>query len=325
MVTHDYGYDTCLRGSVGHRPGRWTTASRAGTSTSGGPFLPERIAGVAPIGCLADGEKRLLNQIRGNSYCHIFAFVEEYIVPLVIDRARADVFGDETRLWSGCASPRRRSSTRRCCAGRSTSSRPASACSAASSPGTRRSPGVVLDATPLTALLLTSMIEWFTQLHYTEHVHRARRTRRAVPGHPPLPLDRRVTSRPHRQPAHRGGRRGPDQRRPGGGDRPAARPGRRRRRAPRPSRSTSTSTRSPAGRRPHVRRRQTQQCRRPTSGKASAGPSWSRGSNTRTSSASSSSSRPPAPPRSPPPHGRSPPRGGEQPCPSSTAPPPSPA
>jgi hypothetical protein len=29
---------------------------------------------------------------------------------------------------------------------------------------------VVLDASPLTALLLTSMIEWFTQLHYVEHV-----------------------------------------------------------------------------------------------------------------------------------------------------------
>ena len=42
----------------------------------------------------------MLNQIRGNSYCHIFAFVEEYIVPMVIDHARADVYGDETRLWS---------------------------------------------------------------------------------------------------------------------------------------------------------------------------------------------------------------------------------
>ena len=28
----------------------------------------------------------------------------------------------------------------------------------------------MLDASPLTALLLTSMIEWFTQLHYVEHV-----------------------------------------------------------------------------------------------------------------------------------------------------------
>ena len=28
----------------------------------------------------------------------------------------------------------------------------------------------MLDTSPLTALLLTSMIEWFTQLHYTEHV-----------------------------------------------------------------------------------------------------------------------------------------------------------
>jgi hypothetical protein len=35
--------------------------------------------------------------------------------------------------------------------------------------GVRRWPGV-LDTAPLTALLLTSMIEWFTQLHYVEHV-----------------------------------------------------------------------------------------------------------------------------------------------------------
>jgi hypothetical protein len=30
--------------------------------------------------------------------------------------------------------------------------------------------GLILGTSPLTALLLTSMIEWFTQLHYVEHV-----------------------------------------------------------------------------------------------------------------------------------------------------------
>ena len=99
MLTHDYGYDVCLQGSVKRA---WTVDDcfRGRDFDFDRPFLPERIAGVNPIGCLGDDEKLLLNQIRGNSYCHIFAFVEEYIVPLVMDRARADVYGDETRLWS---------------------------------------------------------------------------------------------------------------------------------------------------------------------------------------------------------------------------------
>jgi hypothetical protein len=37
-------------------------------------------------------------------------------------------------------------------------------------PGREQVAGAVLATSPLTALLLTSMIEWFTQLHYTEHV-----------------------------------------------------------------------------------------------------------------------------------------------------------
>ena len=37
-------------------------------------------------------------------------------------------------------------------------------------PGREDVAGVVLGTSPLTALLLTSMIEWFTQLHYVEHV-----------------------------------------------------------------------------------------------------------------------------------------------------------
>ena len=99
MSTHDDSYGTCLHASVARA---WTVDECFGGRDFDltKRFLPERIAGVEPIGCLGDDEKRMLNQIRGNSYCHIFAFVEEYIVPLVMDRARADVFGDETRLRS---------------------------------------------------------------------------------------------------------------------------------------------------------------------------------------------------------------------------------
>jgi hypothetical protein len=112
----------------------------------------------------------MLNQIRGNSYCHIFAFVEEYIVPLVVDHARGDVYGDETRLWSllrfAEEEVKHQEMLRRACdqfeAGFGTS------CGLV--PGREEVAVAVLGTSPLTALLLTSMIEWFTQLHYVEHV-----------------------------------------------------------------------------------------------------------------------------------------------------------
>lgn len=47
-------------------------------------FLPEKLANVNEISCLNDTEKLLLNQIRANSYLHIFGLVEEFIVPTII-------------------------------------------------------------------------------------------------------------------------------------------------------------------------------------------------------------------------------------------------
>jgi hypothetical protein len=169
MLTHEYSYETCLDGSVKNA---WTVDDcfRGRDFDFTKPFLPDRIAGVSAIGCLSDDEKRMLNQIRGNSYCHIFAFVEEYIVPMVVDHARGDVYGDETRLWSllrfAEEEVKHQEMLRRACdqfeAGFGTS------CGLV--PGREEVARAVLGTSPLTALLLTSMIEWFTQLHYVEHV-----------------------------------------------------------------------------------------------------------------------------------------------------------
>ena len=169
MLTHDYRYQTCLEGSVKQA---WTVDDcfQDREFDFAKPFLPDRIAGVRAIGCLNDDEKRMLNQIRGNSYCHIFAFVEEYIVPMVVDQARGDVYGDETRLWSllrfAEEEVKHQEMLRRACeqfeAGFGVP------CGLV--PGREAVAEAVLDTSPLTALLLTSMIEWFTQLHYVEHV-----------------------------------------------------------------------------------------------------------------------------------------------------------
>jgi hypothetical protein len=169
MLTNEYSYETCLEGSVKNA---WTVDDcfRGRDFDFAKPFLPDRIAGVSGIGCLSDDEKRLLNQIRGNSYCHIFAFVEEYIVPMVVDHARRDVYGDETRLWTllrfAEEEVKHQEMLRRACeqfeAGFGTR------CGLV--PGREEVAGAVLATSPLTSLLLTSMIEWFTQLHYIEHV-----------------------------------------------------------------------------------------------------------------------------------------------------------
>ena len=169
MLTHDYDYATCLQASVTKA---WTVDDcfQGRDFDFSKPFLPERIAGASAITCLTDDEKRMLNQIRGNSYCHIFAFVEEYIVPLVVDRARADVYGDETRLWSllrfAEEEVKHQEMLRRAC--RQFEAGFGVACGLV--PGREAVADAVLGTSPLTALLLTSMIEWFTQLHYVEHV-----------------------------------------------------------------------------------------------------------------------------------------------------------
>jgi hypothetical protein len=169
VLTHDYSYDTCLTGSVTRA---WSVEDcfRGRDFDFDKPFLPERIAGVNAIGCLTDGEKRMLNQIRGNSYCDIFAFVEEYIVPLVIDRGCTDLYGDETRLWSLLRFAEDELKHQEMLRRASEQFQAGFGVGCGLVPGREEVAKVVLDASPLTALLLTSMIEWFTQLHYTEHV-----------------------------------------------------------------------------------------------------------------------------------------------------------
>ena len=169
VCTVDYNYGRGLDGSLHHS---WTVEEcfQGRTFDFTKRFLPERIAGVDAIACLGGDEKRKLNQIRGNSYCHLFAFVEEFIVPMVIANAARDVYGDETRLWSllrfAEEEVKHQEMMRRACdqfaAGFGTE------CELVG--GREAIAQAVLQRSPLTALLLTSLIEWFVQLHYVEHV-----------------------------------------------------------------------------------------------------------------------------------------------------------
>ena len=59
-------------------------------------FLPETLARVNNISCLNESAKLFLNQIRGNSYFHIFGLAEEFVVPTVIHHVETTGLEDIT-------------------------------------------------------------------------------------------------------------------------------------------------------------------------------------------------------------------------------------
>jgi hypothetical protein len=66
------------------------------------PFLPEELVTTRSISCLNDHERCKLNQIFGNAYLNLFAFVEEYILVAVLLDARAEIFGDRPTMRALC-------------------------------------------------------------------------------------------------------------------------------------------------------------------------------------------------------------------------------
>lgn len=61
-------------------------------------FMPESLARVEKLSFLSTDEKRILNQIRGNTYLSIFGLVEEFIVPFVLDHIRHSLDEDDYRV-----------------------------------------------------------------------------------------------------------------------------------------------------------------------------------------------------------------------------------
>ena len=172
MLNHSYSYADCLNNSI---KSAWSVDDcfQGRDFDFAKRFLPDRIAGVNGISCLSDDEKQKLNQIRGNSYCHIFAFVEEYIVPMVLDHARGDVYGDETRLRYLLRFAEEETKHQFMLARAMQQFASGFGVPCGVIPGREDVAQVVLGKSPLTALLLTSLIEWFTQVHYVEHVRDA--------------------------------------------------------------------------------------------------------------------------------------------------------
>ncbi len=169
MLSHGYSYADCLSNSL---KSAWSVEDcfQGRDFDFSKRFLPDRIAGVDDIGCLSADEKRKLNQIRGNSYCHIFAFVEEFIIPMVMDHAREDVYGDETRLRYLLRFAEEETKHQEMLERAMDQIGAGLGVSLGVISGREAVAEMVLGKSRLAALLLTTLIEWFTQLHYLEHV-----------------------------------------------------------------------------------------------------------------------------------------------------------
>ncbi|WP_394820783.1 diiron oxygenase [Pendulispora albinea] len=64
------------------------------------PFLPDSLTGIQAIAALDAREKLALNHIRGRTYLYLFGFVEEFILPFVLEQARRAVHGDSAQVRS---------------------------------------------------------------------------------------------------------------------------------------------------------------------------------------------------------------------------------
>jgi len=169
MLSHDYSYGEILQNSL---KVTWNERQvlEGRDFDYAKRFLPERLSGTDGIACLSEPERLKLNQIMGNAYCHIFAYVEEYIIPQALEAAQRDIWGDETRLRTLLRFAEDESKHQELFRRSTALFEEGFGVEVGLIPAREEVAKVVLSKSRLCSYLLTSMIEWFTQTHYLEHV-----------------------------------------------------------------------------------------------------------------------------------------------------------
>lgn len=169
MLSHNYTYKDCL--NISKRVSWLEDDVLADKNFDFSKrFLPNKLTGVDGIGCLNDQEKLQLNQIMGNGYCHLFAFVEEFIIPTVTEEAMKDVYGDEIRARSLLRFAEEELKHQELFRRSVELFGEGFGVECGLIPGREEVARVVRGKSKLAVMVLTAIIEWFTQRHYIEHV-----------------------------------------------------------------------------------------------------------------------------------------------------------
>jgi hypothetical protein len=169
MLSHDYSYPEILQNSL---KVSWTEREvlDGRDFDYSKRFLPNRLSGTDGITCLNEREKLKLNQIMGNAYCHLFGYVEEYIIPQALEAAQRDIYGDESRLRTLLLFAEDESKHQALFQRSTELFAEGFGVECGLIPAREEVARVVLSKSRLCSYLLTSMIEWMTQMHYVEHV-----------------------------------------------------------------------------------------------------------------------------------------------------------
>ncbi|MGE3668371.1 MAG: hypothetical protein AB7K71_01880, partial [Polyangiaceae bacterium] len=134
------------------------------------PFLPEALVPNASLGFLSSVDALMLNQISGNAYLNLFAFVEEYILVTVVQHAQAEMFGDRDAIralvrFADEEVKHQRLFERYRAAFDRDFATPAEVLESAAEVAQ-----VILSKSPIAVMMITLHIELMTQHHYTECV-----------------------------------------------------------------------------------------------------------------------------------------------------------
>ncbi|HYD29894.1 MAG TPA: hypothetical protein VEB64_03425 [Azospirillaceae bacterium] len=134
------------------------------------PFLPESLARVTPLDFLTLRERVVLNQIRGHGYLYMFGLVEEFILPFVLDHARPQLGGDDTRTraFLGFAAEEAKHIHLFKRFRAAFTDNFGVECAVIGPPSAIA--GAVLAHDPLAVALITLHIEWMTQRHYLDSI-----------------------------------------------------------------------------------------------------------------------------------------------------------
>ena len=170
MLELDYDYAACVRNSEKVAWKLDDVMPLGARLDFSRPFLPAKLAGRGDLSFLTADEARKLNQITGNAYLNLFAFVEEYIIALAVQHAHAEMFGDHDAIraltrFADEEAKHQAMFLRYVDAFQREFGHPTEVLGAAAEVA-----GVILSKHPIAVMLVTLHLEIMTQAHYVECV-----------------------------------------------------------------------------------------------------------------------------------------------------------
>ena len=167
---HDFNYQTTLASSLRAAWQIEDVLPEGAQLDFSCDLLPEGLARTAVAPGLTAEQRRTLNHIRGHEYLSIFGLVEEFILPFVLDHARPQLNGDDSRvraLLNFASEEAKHIHLFKLFHQRFTNAF-GTECAVIGPP--EAIAGEVLRHDPLAVALLILHIEWMTQRHYIESV-----------------------------------------------------------------------------------------------------------------------------------------------------------